>query len=181
MACTTFLGDSHVLSDAYLMGGCGGGGGRSIPSSKAASEKVIENEIAFFTNTSEEVVLEAEYFAFYKGALVVYHSSEYLTSWAWGGVIFLNRDSKNQTTLAHEYGHILREREYGTVKYTFSVFLPSTSYNIASRFNSTLRDNYYNMPWEYDAEVNGKVNRAYKYADWAPILWEIYFEIWEGA
>ena len=131
-------------------------------------------------NTSEEVVWEAEYFAFYKGALVVYHSSEYLTSWAWGGVIFLNRDSKNKTTLAHEYGHILREREHGTVKYTFSVFLPSTLYNIASRFNSTLHANYYNMPWEYDAEVNGNVNRAYNYADWAPSLWALYFEIWEG-
>ena len=179
MCVINFNEDSNPFNDLVSPSGGGGGGSGSIATRK--NKGIVEKTIDFVNNTSEEVVLEAEYFAFYKGALVVYHSGEYLTSWAWGGVIFLNRDSKNKTTLAHEYGHILREREYGTVKYTFSVFLPSTLYNIASRFNSTLHDNYYNMPWEYDAEVNGDVNRAYNYADWAPSLWVLYFEIWEGA
>lgn len=48
--------------------------------------------------------------------------------WGFGGVIFLNRNSSNKITLAHEYGHILREQECGTVKYVFSVFIPSAVY-----------------------------------------------------
>ena len=179
MCIINFNEDSNPFNDLVSPSG-GGGGGKGSGFATRKNKGFIEKTVDFLTNSNEEVVLEAEHFAFYKGALVVYHSSEYLTSWAWGGVIFLNRDSRNKTTLAHEYGHILREREYGTVKYTFSVFLPSSIYNIASRYNSTLYNNYYNMPWEYDAEVNGEVNRAYNYAEWAPDIRECYFLIWDG-
>ena len=175
-------GDNHTFSEHMLLGGGGKGGTGyySIPTSRQASAAVIENEKKFINNTSERAVLDAEYFAFYKGTLVIRHSSEILTSWSLGGVIFLNRNSSNKITLAHEYGHILREQEYGTTRYFISVFFPSAMYNFASRFSPTLSDNYYNMPWEYDADINGNVMRNGGHAAWAPVVWYIYFSMWGG-
>ena len=50
MICCTFLGDAHILSDKYLMGGGGGycgAGNRSIQASKRASEEIIKREIEY--------------------------------------------------------------------------------------------------------------------------------------
>ena len=93
MACTTFLGDNHVLSHNYLTGCRGGGNSKAIPSSRAASAKVIEGEMAFFTNTSEEVVLDAEYFAFYKGHLVIRTDGERSGSF---GILFITRETNTR-------------------------------------------------------------------------------------
>ena len=122
-------------------------------------------------NTDVEAVYEAETVAFYKGKMVIRHSSDFLTSWSICGIIFLNHSADNSSSagkerlLNHEYGHVLQEQEMGTPQYLAAVFVPSATYNLLSRKNPTLARNYYNMPWEYDADVRGGVNRDH--ANWA--------------
>ena len=127
------------------------------------------------SNSSEEAVLYAEDYAFYKGSLVVRHSDDFLTSWSLFGVIFLNTDVKSSETLKHEYGHFLQERQYGSIKYISTVFYPSATYNGLSRLFPSLNHNYYNMPWEYDADMRGDVNRSH--ASWSGIISDIYFAV----
>ena len=77
--------------------------------------------------------------------------------------------------LRHEYGHILQEREYGETKYLLIVAMPSVTYNLISRGNKAASDNYYNMPWEYDADIRGNVNRPH--AVWAQPFSVVYFGV----
>ena len=80
-------------------------------------------------NTNVEQVMESNYFSSYNGTLVIRHSNEKLTSWAYGGTIYLNHDLDEQTEIyqeqmvKHEYGHALQEEHYGTLKYTFLYLL----------------------------------------------------------
>ena len=63
-----------------------------------------------------------------------------------------------------------------TVVQILFVAIPSMAYNLASRDNKTLNDNYYNMPWEYDADFRGGVTRN-NVASWAPTIRDIYFDL----
>lgn len=56
------------------------------------------------------------------------------------------------------------------------VAIPSMCYNLASRGNDTLLNNYYNMPWEYDADSRSKVNRGDS-PTWAEPIRDKYFEL----
>ena len=127
----------------------------------------IENYEA--DNTDVEKVYDSNYFSSYKGALVVRYYDEFLTSAALNGTILLNHHGFKGSTveyqenmLNHEYGHILQEREFGTAKYLFAIVIPSVAYNLKSRGNAELEADYYNMPWEYDADVRGDVNRTHE-------------------
>ena len=167
-------GDNHIFSDKVMM--AGGSGGSIAATSKSASARVIANEVAYINNTNESAVLDAENFAFYNGTLVIRHSSDFLTSWALGGVILLNSNGVDRNTLKHEYGHILQEDDLGIVGYIQAVFIPSVVYNVGSRFNKLMNDNYYNMPWEYDADIRGGAIR--NHADWAEWAASLYWERW---
>ena len=129
-------------------------------------------------NADIETVYKAESVAFYKQKLVIRHSSDFLTSWSICGIIFLNHSNDNSSSaskerlLNHEYGHVLQEQEIGTPQYLAAVFVPSATYNLLSRKNPVLDQNYYNMPWEYDADVRGGVDR--EHASWAEGLSFIY-------
>ena len=112
-------------------------------------------------------VLSSENRSFYKNTPVIRHSIDFLTSWAYAGTIFLNHNIDKYSNeyktqyLNHEYGHILQEKRLGTVKYTFSVAIPSAVYNLLSRNNDKLSANYYNMPWEFEADIRGSVDREH--------------------
>ena len=45
-----------------------------------------------------------------------------------------------------------------------------------SNYIDALDDNYYNMPWEYQADLLGGVNRGY--SSWAQEVHEIYVIFW---
>ena len=136
--------------------------------------KNFVDDIVNYDKDNEDVdkVYESNYFSSYKGTLVIRHSDEYLSSWSIFGTIFLNHSIDDDTfqdrsdTLNHEYGHILQEKELGTKNYISAVALPSVVYNALSRESDILRRNYYNMPWEYDADRRGGVYRS-DYAWWA--------------
>ena len=147
---------------------CGGGTVTNDFKKTTRLEYLVANE-------SETIVLNAERFAFYKGAIVLRHSNDFLTSWSLFGIIFLNRNVSSEETLKHEYGHYLQEREYGCVKYISAVFVPSATYNLLSRYSTSLSANYYNMPWEYNADIRGDVNR--EHATWSETVSTVYFII----
>ena len=113
-------------------------------------------------NTDIDIVYQSNYFSSYKGTVVIRHSSDFLSSWSIFGIIWLNHDldrkeySVRSRTLNHEYGHIVQERLLTTPKYIESVFVPSAFYNLLSRF---IDIDYYNQPWEYDADMRGGVTR----------------------
>lgn len=90
----------------------------------------------------------------------------------------LDNECYKVNTLNHEYGHTLQEQEMGFGKYFITVFAPSSLYNLMSRVSTTLHDNYYNMPWEYDADLRGGVDRD-DTAEWAGVAHAIYWiTIW---
>ena len=137
-------------------------------------------------NTDVEKVYESNYFSSYKGTTIIRHSSDFLTSWGIGNMIFLNHSedplagssigSNQLSTLNHEHGHTQQCDELGLGKYILFVAIPSMAYNLASRDNKTLNDNYYNMPWEYDADLRGGVTRN-NVASWAPTIRDFYFNL----
>jgi len=116
-------------------------------------------------NEDESIVFESTYFSAYKGKLVIRHNSEFLTSWAIFGTIWLNHnvdlkdDKKKSETLNHEYGHTLQEEELGLAKYLAGVAVPSIVVNVISRFDDEVKKNYYKYPWEADADRRGGVTR----------------------
>ena len=159
MICCTFLGDAHILSDKYLMGGGGGycgAGNYAIQASKRASDRVIANEIAFFTNTSEAAVLEAEDFAFYKGHLVIRTNGNRSGSF---GIMFITRETNSrpdaEDVIRHEYGHTQQLEQLGIFKYALCIGIPSL-------FEWGSDSEYYRRPWEITADVFGGVqSRSY--------------------
>ena len=165
-----------------VMNDCTGGGRYNGITSNANYLNPPKNNRTNFTktvnNSDIDEVYSSEHYGFYKGVLVIRHSSDYLTSWSVAGVIFLNHsndkfdDSYKSNLLNHEYGHILQEREFGTVKYLAAIFVPSVAYNFASRYSPSLNQNYYNMPWEYDADARGGVNR--EHSVWARNISNLY-------
>ena len=147
---------------------------------EVSADKFAKDLENFDINNSDvDKVYGATYFSAYKGVLVIRHSSDTLTSWALNGVIYLNHDldndlySKRKNDLNHEYGHILQERDFGIRAYIKNVFIPSALMNLRSRNDASIMENYYNFPWEYDADIRGGVTR--NHADWAEWLSKLYF------
>ena len=139
-------------------------------------------------NTDVEKVYDSHYFSSYKETFVIRFSSTWLSSWAIGNMIFLNHaddplseqpiSSIHVDTLNHEYGHTRQCEEMGLVGFFFFVAIPSVFYNLKSRGDQELLDNYYNMPWEYDADLRGGVERKGT-ASWALSARYKYFCLWD--
>ena len=152
--------------------------------------KDFANDCKNYEKYNEDVnkVFESKYFSSYKGKLVIrFDESELLSSFSVFDTVFLehrkydtNTDDDNvsqkNNLLNHEYGHLLQEDDLGTGKYLLSVALPSVIYNVLSKNNGILKGNYYNMPWEYDADMRGGVNRGY--SSWAPGISDGYMSLW---
>ena len=145
---------------------------------------IKQNVDEYVNNTDVETVYKAPKIAFYNGTPVIRHSVSELSSWAIGGIIFLNTDLDScspevqEQSLRHEYGHILQEKEFGFLKYVFIIFIPSASTYLAAQTNEFFDNNYYSMPWEYDADMRGQVVRDVVYAGWAAAASDAYFEYW---
>ena len=124
--------------------------------------KFIQDVINFdFSNTSEQVVIDANYFSFYKGAPVIKHyiKNNDITSCTIFGIMFINGDNskldRGVDTIKHEWGHFVQEKYYGELLYLLYIAYPSLS-------NRNPKINYYSQPWEYGADVFGGV-QGYPY------------------
>jgi len=139
-------------------------------------------------------VYDSKYFSSFYGALVIRFSSTIISSFAFGKTIFLNRNeqplikdengniSKENKipydTIQHEYGHILQYQALGFAKYLSFVYIPSATYNLFARQPGVIRDNYFNMPWEYNANSRSKITTGDE-AWWAKSISEWYFNLIE--
>lgn len=136
------------------------------------------------TNTDVDPVFEAEHFALYNRTLVIRHNLNDAGSFAIFGVIFLNHshDANNfanrERILNHEYGHTLQEKEIGIAHYVIGVAIPSSTFFKLAKKYELIDNNYYNLPWEYDADMRGGVVRDH--ADWANIISKFYMGIWKN-
>ena len=112
------------------------------------------------SNTDEQAVLEAEYFAFYKGALVIKSDNPW-GSFSFGFILLNSNENPSQSikTLNHEYGHFLHFLRIGPGKYASKVAAPSFACATLKQFG-LLKVNYYDLPWERIAEEYGDVNRG---------------------
>ena len=104
----------------------------------------------YVTNDDEQVVLDAEYFAFYKGKLVVRTNGERSGSFE---ILFITRETNNRMNpediIRHEYGHTKQLDQLGIVHYALFIGLPS--------WLEWSSDSYYDRPWEVTADTYGGV------------------------
>lgn len=119
-----------------------------------------------FNNASEEVVINSNYFSYYKGSLVIRHSIPNITSCGVFNMIFLNRNVNDVNkidainTVKHEWGHNQQEKILGTPLYLLRIGIPSL---IGCYFGDTDYP-YYSYYWEHSADILGGVNReGYNY------------------
>ena len=138
-----------------------GGGGSYYGRSSSVSHKPNLPEPKklsfweFIFNEDEQVVLDADYFAFYKGQLVIL--GDYPDSRSASFIImFLDKDDKDPDTVKHEWGHYVQLRLMGPLHFLSSVAIPS----ITSDPNDS---DYYSNPWERTADwLGGAANGPYK-------------------
>ena len=107
-------------------------------------------------NTSEQKVLESNYFSSYKGAIVLRPQGEVGFSF---GIIVLGHTNAKIEDVQHEYGHYLQLAEMGFWTYTTEVAAPSvTAYFLDVK--GKLPYDYYSSPWEHQADVYGMVDMS---------------------
>ena len=119
-----------------------------------SDQERLQDQAKKLTNSSEEAVLAAEHYAFYKGALILKISGDDGFSY---GIIFLGNNANDINLLKHEYGHFLHLCQIGFVNYTAKVLFPS----LCDYWSDVPYSKYYSEPQEYIADVLGKTNRTY--------------------
>ena len=79
-----------------------------------------------------------------------------------------------ESTLKHEYGHMVHQQTIGLRNYTIKAAIPSLIFASMRKNNKFIDDYYMSLPWEHTAEILGDVNGG-NYADWAGQAALIYF------
>ena len=120
----------------------------------------VRTDISNFdiNNTSEDVVLNSNYFSFYKGKLVLRINGDRSGSF---GILFITRETNRranpQDVVRHEYGHTVQMDQLGVIDYLLCIGIPSY-------FEWGSDPNYYRRPWEITADIYGGVrSRSYPY------------------
>ncbi len=140
------------------------------------AKKAVKEDIASFDihNESEEKVLNSTFFSCYKGKFV-FRTAMGSSGFSFG-VIFLGNelDSSDIDMLQHEYGHTLQLEDKGVLKYTTEVVLPSVLAYYKWQ-KGELPYEYYNSPWEAEADQLGGVNRIFTDEPWPEdAYWELF-------
>ncbi len=97
--------------------------------------------------------------SFYRGMPVIRFSSDFLSSFQVGGIIFFEHGSSKKS-LKHESGHGIQEAILGVPRYLIHIALPSVIANLIGRNNNKVNNFYYNFPWEHTADWFGGVERT---------------------
>ena len=107
-------------------------------------------------NESEDVVINADYVAYYKGHLVIKTDLQIGFSF---GIIFLSNDPSVQSNeVKHEFGHTEQLDNLGVGAYITEVALPSVTAWVVYKLECLPFD-YYTSPWESEADKLGSVGR----------------------
>jgi RHS repeat-associated protein len=155
-----------------------GGSIRPI-SDKERKERELRRQSRCLFNTSEEAVLYAQDFAFYKGVLYVKVPGKSGFSF---GMVFFSSEIDDINLVRHEYGHTQQLDLLGVEDYLINVVSPSVICFWLSRDNPKLAALYYYLPWEYVANQYGGVP-AYSSAACdaiANIYWDVvqFISLW---
>ena len=134
-----------------------------------------------YVNNSDIEVVQNNNVAFYKGKLIITVPETKLPfiddSGFSCGVIFLGNHSKSERIIRHEYGHTQQLDRIGMISYLRYVVTPSVICFATDTFVVSLNNQYYNLPWEYVADVFGGVNR--NHPNWVVDLADTYWTITE--
>ena len=128
--------------------------------------------------TDEEKALECNIFSIYKGVLVIRAPIGRMAG-SFGFIVLgekIDSTSAGEDVLKHEYGHYLHLQDIGTVHYTITVVIPSTTGATLNLFG-LLNCDYYSLPWEYIADLYGGVERS-TYESWTEAVAEYYWTYW---
>ncbi|WMJ23151.1 hypothetical protein RBG61_00400 [Paludicola sp. MB14-C6] len=124
-------------------------------------------------NKNEEEVLKSNYFSAYKGKMVVrIPNSGNAFSF---GAIFMGSGNEIKD-VKHEYGHTIQFDKMGPVDYVKYVAIPSVTYYNLTKNGKVPHELYYNMPWEYQAELYGNVTER-DHEPWANKVNKIYSDL----
>lgn len=133
-----------------------------------------------YENDDESVVLSSHFFSAYKGEVVV-HLPIGANAFSFGFMVIGNNVATRPDAvdvIKHEYGHTVQFNDYGIVKYTIFVAVPSIAGNLIDRAG-LLPIDYYAQPWEHQANIYGsafagRVSEARKYSEWYNFYAQIY-------
>ena len=125
-------------------------------------------------NNDEQDVIDAEHFAFYKGAPVVKIPFMETSAFSYG-IILMGSDVNDPNLVRHEYGHVQQLDEIGLADYTTFVVLPSVTCFYLTEFGMLKRSMYYSLPWEYVANMYGQAEGHY--TEWAGDAAQAYWAI----
>ena len=144
--------------------GCGGSGGSGYKDILDEVSQRIDKLIKYLTNTDEQVILDADFIAFYKGSVIV---KAPIGNNAFSfGVIVMGNETSDVDDVRHEYGHYVHMSQVGLDTYFATAAIPS----LIGFWSGVDYSDYYSQPWEYVADCLGGVSRDngnYAYADWA--------------
>jgi len=104
-------------------------------------------------------LLRAEPASVFRGIPVYQFRSAQLTSVALGRGILINQNNSDAFTLPHEYGHCRQSRWLGLL-YLLVVGVPSTFWNLLSRWSPRISAGYYKRWPENWADSLGGVRRG---------------------
>lgn len=124
------------------------------PIKKFVNDAQLDIQNFDWDNTSEQAVLESQYFSAYKGKLVIRMGGVDHRSGSFGPVLFIDHVVDNRSdriqTVQHEYGHTKQFDELGLKDYLLYVLIPS--------FCEWGPEEYYLKPWEITADIYGGVD-----------------------
>ncbi len=113
-------------------------------------DKTYDSVKSFIKNEDEQVVLNARYFAFYKGKLAIRTNFSRSASF---GILFISHKEKDrwdkEYTVMHEYGHTKQLEQMDIITYALFIGIPS--------WQKLGPESYYRKPWEITADINGGV------------------------
>ena len=152
----------------------GGGGGQVGPPGWNPGVNIpklnlnaIDDAIDYITNTDEQVALDAKYFAFYKGQLVIKEDWGFTNGRSGSFIImFLNSNETDPNVVKHEWGHFAQLMIMGLPDFALSVAIPSV-------LSDPYDPYYYSNPWERTADWLGGVEREGGYIT-GSLAWGIY-------
>ena len=136
-------------------------------------QKVRENTLENLMNTNntdEQVVLNADLLAFYNGRLFLKVRGESGLSF---GIVFFGEGIDDPNLVRHEYGHTVQLKKIGLADYISKVAIPSLCGYILNENKLLPPGLYYNLPWEYTADVYGGV--TWNHMDFADEIAAIYW------
>ncbi len=134
-------------------------GGKEVVESVATV--IVDTAVAVYdyvTNDSEETVLNSDLpFAFYKGRIVIKLPIG-KSAFSYGAMFIGTGNQADENvinTVKHEYGHTVQMERYGLPAFTIMAAIPS----LYGYYTDVPYDQYYNQPWEYEADYFGGVVR----------------------